>query len=285
MPQLWTHRLAGPADGIFVARESGHVLAWDTRPWLVVLNRRGEPQGQIHLDAPLVAGAFADDGSALAIADQRGQLSWLAPDLTYRWSTKLPQRPTALAIDPLGRGLAVADAGHKLRFIDAAGHESRAPIETSRPLVHLAYSPSSAVLFAAADFGLLGAIDSMGRWLWQDAPVVHIGGIACSGDGQLLTAGCFSEGVRRYDGAGQPQPVLPTPEPCRMVALTYDGNFAVIVDTNGAVLALNSAGKALWRLANDPPVTGFGLAPLGDYLVLAHSSGRIVGLDISDALR
>lgn len=285
MPPIWTHRLGGPADGISVARESGQLLAWDRRAWLVMLNRRGEPQGQIHLDAPLVAAAFSDDGSAMGIADQRGKLSWLAPDLSSRWNARLPQRPTALAIDPLGRGLAVADTSHRLRFFDAEGHETRAAIETSRTLVHLVFSPSSAVLFAAADFGLLGAIDSVGRWLWQDAPVVHIGGIACSGDGKLLAASCFSEGIRRYDGAGQPQPVLPTPQPCRAVALTYDGKFAVIADTNGTVLALNASGKTLWQLADDQPVIDFGLAPLGDYLVVAHSDGRIVALDISDALR
>src|SRR5215204_5218599 len=111
---LWTHHLAAAAGGLAVARETGHVFVWDARPWLVLLNHRGELQGQVRHDAPVVAGAVAEDGSALAVA-------------------------------------------------------------AARPLLHLACPSSSARLFAAADFGFVGAVDPFGRWLWQDMPVVHVG--------------------------------------------------------------------------------------------------------------
>src|SRR5689334_5466467 len=126
-PLLWSHRLRGAAGGLALARESGHVLAWDRNHWLVLLNRRGEVQAQARLDAGVVAGGIAEDGSALAVADDRGQVAWLNRDLSPRWRRPLSHQPTALAADPFGRGLAVADANCRLHFFDAAGQSSGQP--------------------------------------------------------------------------------------------------------------------------------------------------------------
>ena len=125
-PLLWSHRLRGAACGLALARESGHVLAWDSNHWLVLLNRRGEVQGQAQFGAGIVAGAVAADGSAVAVADDRGQVSWLARDLAQRWCRPLPHQPTALAVEPLGRGLVAAGAGSRLHFFDAGGPPARA---------------------------------------------------------------------------------------------------------------------------------------------------------------
>ncbi|HEX4591254.1 MAG TPA: hypothetical protein VH120_15060 [Gemmataceae bacterium] len=278
---LWTHRLATAAGGLALARETGHVLAWDAHPWLVLLNRRGEVQGQVKLEAPVVAGAAADDGSALALADDRGQVAWLARDLAPRWRLRLPHRPTAIAIDPLGRGLAVADAGGRLLLLDATGNRLRPPIETPRPLVHLLVPPAAPMLLVASDFGLVGGVDSHGRWLWQDTPIVHLGGLASSGDGQTVAASCFSEGVRRYNGSGRPQPVLPTPEPCRLVMLTYGGGRALVAGVFGGVHLLDGDGKVLFDYRTDQPVVGAGLAPQGDQAVIALADGRVLGLELA----
>ncbi len=284
MPPIWTHRLGAAAGGLALARESGHVLVWDCHPWLVLLNRRGELQGQVKLDAPVVAGAAADDGSALAVADDRGQISWLARDLNPRWRLRLPHRPTAIALDPLGRGLAVADAGNRLHLFDPTGNAIRPTLDVPRPIVHLLVPPAAAILLAASDFGLIGALDSLGRWLWQDVPVVHLGGLAASGDAQMIAVSCFSEGVRRYSGAGRPLPVLPTPEPCRLVALTYGGNRALVAGVFGGVHGVDGGGKILWEYRTDQPVVGLGLTPQGDRAVIALADGRIEGLDLGASL-
>jgi hypothetical protein len=279
MHPIWTHRLGATAGGLALARESGHILAWDSHPWLVLLNRRGELQGQIKLDAPIVAGAISDDGSALAVVDDRGQISWLAQDLNPRWRSRLPQRPTAIAVDPLGRGMAVADAGSRLHLLDPAGNASRPPLSVPRPLVHLLVTPGAPILLAASDFALVGALDPIGRWLWQDAPIVHLGGLAASGDGQTVAVGCFSEGVRRYDGAGRQQQAISTPDPARLVALTYGGNHLMVAGAFGGVHGLDADAIVTWEHRTDQPVVGLGLAPHGDRAVIALADGRVIGLE------
>jgi hypothetical protein len=136
------------------------------------------------------------------------------------------------------------------------------------------------VLLAASDFGLIGALDTLGRWIWRDMPVVHLGGLACSADAQMVAVSCFSEGVRCYTGAGRPQPVLPTPEPCRLAALTYGGGRAVVAGVFGGVHGLDGNGTILAEHRTDQPVVGLGLAPQGDWAAIALADGRICGLEL-----
>src|SRR4051812_45779599 len=110
MSPRWTHRLVATPGGIALARESGHVLAWDQNCWLVLLGRNGRLQAQTRLEAGIAAATISDDGSAVADADDRGTVSWRSPDLAVRWQHRLARRPTAVALDALGRALAVADA-------------------------------------------------------------------------------------------------------------------------------------------------------------------------------
>src|SRR5207248_11415913 len=176
-------------------RESGHVLAWDASHWLVLLNRRGEVQAQSCLDAGIVAADIAEDGSAVAVADDRGQVSWLSRDLSPRWRVPLAQQPSALAMDTLGRGLSAADARGQLHLFDAAGRPVGPPRQTSRPLLHLLFALTAPTLLVASDFGLVAALDvRSGQWLWQDVPVVHLGALA-AGDGPTAAVSCFSEGI------------------------------------------------------------------------------------------
>ena len=74
---------------------------------------------------------------------------------------------------------------------------------------------------------------------------------------------------------------LPTPEPCRLVALTYGGSRALVAGVFGGVHGLDADGKILWEHRTDQPVVGAGLAPQGDWAVIALADGRIIGLDVT----
>src|SRR5215510_7525945 len=101
--QLWTHSLAATPGGVALARESGHVLAWDQNCWLVLLGRNGRLQARTRSEAGIAAATISDDGTAIADADDRGAVTWRTPDLAARWRHRLDHRPTAIALDALGR--------------------------------------------------------------------------------------------------------------------------------------------------------------------------------------
>ena len=194
---LWTHRLHAAAGGLVLARESGHVLTWDANRWLFLLNRRGQVQSQVRYDAGIVAGCIAEDGSALAVADDRHQIAWLTGELRPRWRHTLPHQPTALATDTLGRGLAVADARARLHFFDAGGRPCGRPVESPRPLAQMHFAPTAPNRIGAAAFGLAAALDcNSGQWLWKDVPIVHLGAMAVT-DGPTLALFLRAR-LRRY---------------------------------------------------------------------------------------
>jgi hypothetical protein len=267
------------------ARESGHVLAWDVTHQLSVLSPRGSLQAQVVQPRAIGAATIADDGSGLAVADDES-VTWLRGDLSMRWRKSLSTKPTAVAMDSLGRCVAAADAGSRLHFFDKGGRAIGSPLKTPRPLYHLHFLASNPLLIAAADFGLIIALDLHSRqWTWQDCPVIHLGDLAASGDGTTIAFACFSEGIRRYDLAGKRMISLSTPEPCRHLSTSFDGRGFLAGSIFSAVYALDDSGGQRYEQRFEQPVAGVRLAPLGDAGIVALADGRIMGLDLTAELK
>jgi hypothetical protein len=280
MPEiLWTYRLAASPGGVALARESGHILAWDLNRWLVLLNGRGRLQAQTRHPSGIVAAAVAEDGSGVAVADDRGTVAWLAPDFRARWRHTLDHRPTALALDALGRAVAVADTAGRVHLFGAGGRRPWPAVAAARPLCHLAFAPAAPVLFGTADYGLVTALDvGQRRWTWQDAPVVHLGGLAAAVHPAAAVVSCYSEGLRRYSPAGDQLPPVRTPEPCRHVATDAAGRRFLTGGVSGGVHLLRDDGSADVAERMDQPVAGLALAARAECAVVALTDGRVIGL-------
>ena len=121
--------------------------------WLYLLNQAGERQAQMHAPGKLVAAACADDGSAYVAVGAQGEIWWLAPDLHSRWEHSMPHPVTALALDPFGQYLAVADAGSNLSLFDCQGRPG-VHFQSPRSLYHLAFVPTAPYILAGSDYGL-----------------------------------------------------------------------------------------------------------------------------------
>jgi hypothetical protein len=278
---LWTHRLAATPGGVALARESGHVLAWDQNCWLVLLGRNGNLQGQTRLDAGIAAATISDDGSAVVDADDRGTVAWRTPDLAVRWQHRLDRRPTNVALDTLGRAVAVADNSGAVRLFTAEGHSPWPPMTLPRPIIHLTFAPTAPALFAAADFGLVTCLDlGQRRAAWQDAPVVHVGSLAVTGLPVVAVAACYSEGLRRYalTGTAMALPNVPTPEPCRFVAATFAGDQFLVGGVFGGLHRISADGTVLSAEKMDQPIAGLAWRPRGESAVIALADGRVVGM-------
>jgi hypothetical protein len=274
MRLLWSQTLTGgPARGLALAREKGWILAWDDSGWLSLLNQKGDRQAHVRAPGALAAGCCSDDGSAWAAVGTRGEVWWLAPDLTTRWERSVRAPAVAAALDPFGQYLAVADARCHLHVLDGLGREV-CRVESPRPLHHLAFTPTG--LVASADFGLVAGFDLAGRWAWRDGLVAHVGGLSVRGDGGEVVLACFSEGVLRYDGQGNKQGRVPVPEPCRLVSLSFDGRLLLVGGLGGRLTLLETSRGVVASHPFEQPPVALALGALGDSAVVALAGGPVV---------
>lgn len=201
-------------------------------------------------------------------------VAWLAPDLAPRWQRALPQRVTALAVEPLGRLIAVADAGSTLHLFDRRGRTVW-HATTPRPLLHLAFAPEKPLLLGAADFGLVLGFGASGECLWRDGLVAHVGSLAVAGDGAALLA-CFGDGLYHYGPDGPPQERIALDTACPHAALSYAGDCLLTTDRANRACLRDNKGVALHSLRLENAATAVALGALGDYAVIGLSNGAIL---------
>jgi hypothetical protein len=280
MRLLWSQSISAPVRGLSLVREREWALAWDGPNGLYLFNHAGVIQAQRPSPVPIAAACAAEDGGAYAIGGlQTPLVCWLAPDLAPRWQRSLPQRITAVAMEPLARCVAVADAGGTLRLLDAGG-QTLWKATTPRPLHHLAFVPEKAILVGAADFGLVLCFGASGECLWRDGLVAHVGSLAVSGDGNYVLLACFSDGLHRYstDGPGSQQRI-PLESPCRLAAVSYDGDSLLTADRPQRLCLRDPKGDIREQLNLDAPVAAVALGALADFAVAGLASGTILRFD------
>jgi hypothetical protein len=277
---LWVQNLGAAPRGLALARESNGLLVWDQTNWLYLLSRKGERQAQIQAPGSLAAACCADDGSSYAAVSKKGEVWWLAPDLTPRWQRTVPQRAVAVALDPFGQYLAVGDSRGCLYFLDRHGRP-RSQIQCPRPLHHLAFVPAAPFVVGSADYGLVACFDLDAQCVWLDGLVAHVGSLAVSGDGEQLLLACFTEGLQRYNLAGCKQGRLALGEPCRLAALAFDGRLVLAAGLSNRLHLLDRDGRLLCTHLLDKTPVALRLGALGDTAVTALSDGRIIALAIA----
>ncbi len=235
MRPLWSQTISAPLRGLSLARERDAVLAWDGRDDLFLFNHAGRLQGQCSSPAVIAAACGAEDGSAYAVGGSREPVvCWLGPDLSPRWQRPLHRGATAIALEPLGQYVAVADADGTLYLFDRDG-QTRWRATTPRPLSHLAFVPEKPLLVGAADFGLVVCFGSAGECLWRDGLVAHVGSLAVRGDGDGLLLACFGDGLYRYRAAGPPPQQILLDAACSRAAVSYAGDRVLTAERDNRV--------------------------------------------------
>jgi hypothetical protein len=264
---------------VALAREKGWVLAWDENQWLYLLDRNGHRQAQRRLSASMTEACAAADGSSYAAVGAKGEVWWLAPDLMPRWEKTVPHRALAVALDPHGQYLAVADARGALHMFDRhGGAVSRA--KSPRSLVHLAFIPELPLLIGCADYGLLAAYDLNGIRMWLDGPVAHLGSLAVSGDGEQIVLACYTEGLRRYSPKGRNLGRVPLAEPCSLATLTYDGQAMLVAGLANHLLRLDREGQPVCSYPLEKPAVALAFGALGEEAFVGCAGGPLVALDL-----
>jgi hypothetical protein len=276
---LWSTDLPAPPLGLSLAREPGTFLVWDSDKVMSRLDRRGQVQLRRAAPGTVVAAALSDDGRHAAAVGRRGQVWLLTGEFDVVWERSLPVRPLAVALDHLGQGVAVADEAG-VHVFDSGGRELwRA--STPRPLLYLSFVPEAPALVGSAEFGLVCAFDRQGHCLWREGLVVHVGSLAVSGDGERIVLACFTEGLFVYSLSRPRQQRLPQAAPCRLAALGYRGEPLLTTGMENRLALRDAQGEVRDELALPGPPLALGLAPLGEWAVVALAGGKVVGVEVA----
>lgn len=279
MRPLRTQTVSPPLRGLSLARERECVLAWDGQDGLFVFDRAGRTQARRSSPLPVAVACASEDGRVYAVGSKQSPgICLLTPDLTPRWKRSLPHPATAIALEPFGRCVAVADAGCTLHIFDARGHSIRS-MTTPRPLFHLAFVPEKPLLIGAADFGLIVCFDSAGECRWRDGLVAHVGALTLSGDGDCIHLACFGDGLYRYSAAGPPAQRIALEAPCHLAALSYAGDSLLTADREQRVNWRDGEGRLREAIHLEGAVTALALGALGDYGIAGLADGSILWLE------
>lgn len=271
---LWRISLGSTPRGVTLAREKGWLLAWDDQDWLHLYDRLGQRQGHVRVPGPLAAACAADDGSALAAVGSRGQVWFLAPDLTVRWEHHLGVAAAAAALDPFGQYLAVADIRARLIVFDRLGRR-RVEVQCPRPLHRLAFIPVRPNLVGASDVGLVACWTIDGALVWQDRVVAHINDLSVNDDGEQVCLACFSEGLRRFSLTKRALGPIPAAGVCRLAAQSFSGQRILVADLDNGLAALDPQGTIQATCSVDEPPLALAVTPLGEGFVAAFPSGTV----------
>lgn len=279
MRPLWTQSTDFPLAGLSLARERGTALAWNVHSSLFLFDRGGQCQARWAAAAPLSAAACSDDGTALALVGQGGEVWSLAPDLTTRWQRSVKARGSAVALDPLGQHVAVADGSGKLHLFDRHGGLVWC-VDSPRALRHLAFIPERAALVGCADYGLVACFGPGGECLWREGLVANIGALAVTGDGSTVALACFSEGLCCYALDARKPRRVPDAAPCRLVALSYTGDAILTAGLDNRLRLRDRSGQLRDEMALEGPPAGLVVGPLGTSAVVGLAAGKVIGLEV-----
>jgi hypothetical protein len=280
MPPTWTLSTGSPIRAIGLAREAERILVRDESQIVYLITAKGSLQSRMTFSG-LVAACASDDGSAMAAVGSAGQVWWLAPDLSTRWERAVSAPALAVATDPFGQYVAVADKKGGLTLLDCTG-KTVAKMDSPRPIHHLAFVPGKPHLAAAADLGWAGLLDlTNGQWLWADRPVSHIGALAVTGSSDATLLACFSDGLRRYAPAGWDRHAIKMPRPCGLVALSFAGDFGIAAGSNRELYGFNAKGDVTITRELDHAPTALALTALGSRAIVGFADGRVTTIDLA----
>ena len=191
-----------PLQGLILAREKGLLLAWDEGQQLYLIDVQGRHRAVSRGRERILFGSISDDGFLIAIVVEGSRLL-LGRDLSVTTERQLAPDPSAPAIDPHGRYVAVASQMGITQLISRFGRVC-GRFETRQPLAHLCFIPALPLLLGAATYGTLAGVElnasgTAGRLdpevLWQESLMSNVGQLASSGEGGVVLASCFTHGI------------------------------------------------------------------------------------------
>ena len=284
----WTVVTDAPLLGLSYAREAGVLLAWDDASHVYLLDGLGDRRYESRAPEKILSAEVSDDGSLVALLLARSRMLLLGPELEPIIERAAPSDATSLAVDSHGRFVAVGTKTVESSLFTRHGKPS-AKFETRQPLAHLKFVPSQPLLLGAATYGLLVAVGlsevrlSEGldpEILWEEKLATSVGRLACSGDGGIILASCFTHGVQRYDLQGQNEGSYHLGGTASHAVPDFAGRTIAVATTEGELSILNPAGNVRWKTGLPRPPVGLETDALGRFLFYGLPTGEVSRVDL-----
>ncbi|MDB5352967.1 MAG: hypothetical protein JWN86_4214 [Planctomycetota bacterium] len=284
----WTVMSDAPLLGLSYAREAGLMLAWDDASHVYLLDGSGDRRYESRAPEKIISAAMSDDGTLVALLLAKSRLVLLGPELEPIAERSAPSDATNLTVDSHGRFVAIGTKSTETSLFTRHGKPS-VKIETRQPLAHLRFVPGAPMLIGAATFGVLvgielaevrlsGGLDA--EVVWEEKVGATIGRIACSGDGNMILASCFTHGVQRYDLRGQNEGSYHLGGTAALAVPDFAGRSFVVATTEGELSLLNPAGNVRWKTKLSRAPVGLEFDALGRHLYYGLPTGEICRIDL-----
>lgn len=278
-PKLrWSFTTEAPLVAIDLGRESGEVLAADDAGGLYRISRRGELLKSSHSLRNVRAVAWSDTNSfGLALVGDRKAFR-LNGQLEPVWSVDLPDAALGIAVAPYGRQTAISLANGK-NLVLGEQSEQLSIFETARPLRWIQFLAGKPVLIGAAEFGHVCAHRISGEQIWSTRGFASLGEMCAAADGKTILVAGFNQGIQSYDGKGESgDSYLMEGTVCR-VSCSYNTDRIAAATLECQLCWINSEGRLLWASDVGEDIVRTLCDPLGKWLIVGLSSGRILRLD------
>ncbi|WZO99517.1 hypothetical protein EP7_001124 [Isosphaeraceae bacterium EP7] len=287
----WTAVTDLPLKGLSLAREAGRLLAWDEGGQVSIYGVDGELQATTRMPETIIAGAISDDGSLIALVGA-GQRLWLLDRALERTTDRgtVPD-PSCLAIDPHGRYVAVASKINITQIYNRYGKHA-GKFETRQPLAHLLFVPDRPFLMGTAAYGTIAGIDLGVRGgkldpevQWQENLTSNVGRLACTGDGSMILAACYTHGIQRYDLRGHNDGSYHLGGSTSHAVPDFAGTLIAVTTLENELAVLSAGGAVRWRTELPRAANALAVDALGSYLIYGLPTGEIVRLDLRGGIK
>ncbi|WP_437204276.1 hypothetical protein [Planctomicrobium sp. SH664] len=274
----WHFGTDGPLTTFAYARESSDLFVADGAGTLYRLNRLGKIVAMTRLNQPLLALDWSDDGKLGAVILGEDQVLRFDENLQTVQRLTLPDTCLGLSVSPFGNHLVVGLAnGSNLIFNERK--RRIAQFETSRPLPFLKFCRTEAVIFGAAEHGLLCCHDLSGAEIWQQRNWANVGQMAATGDGDLIYLASFGHGIQALDGDGATVGSYVLDGTVKRIDVSFEPQRLIASTIERSLYWLDADGEMLWATAVDDDINGVICDPLGEWAIFGMAQQGIYRLD------
>jgi hypothetical protein len=159
-------------------------------------------------------------------------------------------------------------------------HKRReADFETIRPLSFVKLCTGVPVIFGAAEHDLLCCHSLAGEPLWDQKMWSNAGGMAVTGEGDVIYLAGYHHGIQTYNSEGEGLGAYVVEGTVNRVAVSYEPGRLIASTLERHLYWLDADGQLLWASTAPDEVCDLYCDPAGEWVVCGLDSGRLLRLD------